>query len=123
MRVQLFLDWYQCKLEKKVTHFRFVNKSTSVLKSAANLSLFLKKELIIPWSISPDTVQVIQEQNVIYQYAGQEKYNSVNLLGVLVLSILFGIILNGLGEKGKPIAAWCNCLFHLLMEIVQKIVW
>ena len=106
-----------------MTDFKLVNKSTSVLKSAANLSLFLKKELIIPWSISPDTVQVIQEQNVIYQYAGQEKYNSVNLLGVLVLSILFGIILNGLGEKGKPTAQWCNCLFHLLMEIVQMIVW
>ena len=79
--------------------------------------------MINPWSVSPDSVQTIKEENVIYEYVGQKKYNSGNLLGVLVLSILFGIILNGLGKKGKPIADWLTCLFNILMEIVQMIVW
>ncbi|CAB4009154.1 nuclear receptor-binding -like, partial [Paramuricea clavata] len=71
------------------------------------------KEVINPWSVSPDSVQTIKEENVIYEYVGQKKYNSGNLLGVLVLSILFGIILNGLGKKGKPIADWLTCLFNI----------
>jgi Na+/H+-dicarboxylate symporter len=77
-----------------------VNKSADVLKSSArNLSSFLKKEVINPWSVSSDSVQVIKEENVIFEYAGQKKYNSANLLGVVVLSVLFGIILSGLGDN------------------------
>jgi Na+/H+-dicarboxylate symporter len=101
-----------------------VNTSSIFVKSSArNLSSFLKKEVINPLSVSANSVQVIKEGNVIYEYAGQAKYNSANLLGVLVLSIVFGIILNGMGEKGKPIANLFNCLFHLLMELVQMIIW
>jgi Na+/H+-dicarboxylate symporter len=101
-----------------------VNISADVLKSSAkNLSTFLKKEVINPWSVSPDSVQVIKEENVIFEYAGQEKYNSANLLGVLVLSILFGIILSGLGEKGKPIVDWCSCLFNVVMKTVDILIW
>ena len=101
-----------------------MNKSADVLKSSArNLSSFLKKEVINPWSVSPDSVQVIKEENVIFEYAGQEKYNSANLLGVLVLSILFGIILSDFGEKGKPIVDWCSCLFNVAMKIVDIVIW
>jgi Na+/H+-dicarboxylate symporter len=101
-----------------------VNKSADVLRSSAgNLSSFLKKEVINPWSVSPVSVQVIKEENVIYEYAGQEKYNSTNLLGVLVLSLLFGIILSSLGEKGKPIVDWFSCLFDVVMKIVDILIW
>ena len=103
-----------------------MNKSADVLKSSArNLSSFLMKEVINPWSVSPDynSVQVIKEENVIFEYAGQEKYNSANLLGVLVLSILFGIILSDFGEKGKPIVDWCSCLFNVAMKIVDIVIW
>ena len=101
-----------------------INKSAVVLKSSArNLSSFLKKEVINPWSVSADSVQVIEEKNVIYEYAGQEKYNSANLLGVLVVSILFGMTLSGLGEKRKPIVDWFSCLFKVIMKIVDIIIW
>ena len=97
-----------------------MNKSSIFVKSSArNLSSFLKKEVINPWSVSADSVQVIEKKYVIFEYAGQEKYNAANLLGVLVLSILFGMILNSLGEEGKPIANWFTCLFNLFMEIVH----
>ena len=101
-----------------------INKSSILVRSSArNLSSFLKDEIINPWSVSADSAQVIEEGNFIYEYAGQQKYNSANLLGVLVLSILFGIILNGMEEKGKPIANWFNCLFQLLMQLVKMIIW
>ena len=101
-----------------------MNKSAVGLQlSARNLSSFLKREMINPWSISTDSVQVIKEQNINYEYAGQEKYNSPNILGVLVLSILFGIILSGLGEKGKPIVEWFSCLYTVIMKMVDIITW
>ena len=73
--------------------------------------------------VSPDFVQVIKEKGVIYEYAGQEKYNSTNLLGVLVLSIFFGITLSGLGEKGKPIVDWFSCLLRVTTKIVDITIW
>jgi Na+/H+-dicarboxylate symporter len=101
-----------------------VNKSADVLKSSArNLSSFLKKEVINPWSVSSDSVQVIKEENVIFEYAGQKKYNSANLLGVVVLSVLFGIILSGLGDNGKPIVDLFSCLFKVVMKIVAIVIW
>ena len=101
-----------------------MNKSADVLKSSArNLSSFLKKEVINPWSVSSDSVQVIKEENVIFEYAGQKKYNSANLLGVVVLSVLFGIILSGLGDNGKPIVDLFSCLFKVVMKIVAIVIW
>ena len=101
-----------------------MNKSADVLKSSArNLSSFLKKEVINPWSVSSDSVQVIKEENVIFEYAGQKKYNSANLLGVVVLSVLFGIILSGLGDNGKPIVDLFSCLFKVVMKIVDIVIW
>ena len=121
---QYFIIQTGTKLERKVVDFKFVNISTSDLKlSPRNLSLFLKKEMLNPWSLSPEFAQVIQEENVIFEYAGQEKYNSTNLLGVLVLSILFGAVLNGLGEKGRPLAELFDSLFNLLMQVVMMIIW
>ena len=101
-----------------------MNKSADVLKSSAkNLSSFLKKEVINPWSVSPHSVQVIKEENVIFEYAGQDKYNSPNLLGVLIVSIIFGIILSGLGDNGKPIVDLFSCLFKVVMKIVDIVIW
>ncbi|XP_028403905.1 excitatory amino acid transporter 3-like [Dendronephthya gigantea] len=117
-------DKTRTKLERGVTNFTFVNKSAVHLKSSpGNLSSFLKKEEINPWSISADSIQVIKEGNVIYEYVGQEKYNSANLLGVLVLSIVFGIVLNGLGDKGKAITDLFTCLFQLFLKIVEIVMW
>ena len=111
-------------MEKKVTDFKLVNKSVVGLQlSAKNLTSFLKRETINPWSISADSVQVVKEQNIVYEYAGQEKYTSPNVLGVLVLSVLFGMILSGLGEKGKPIVDWFSCLFKVIMKMVDILMW
>ena len=111
-------------MEKKVTDFILVNKSAVGLQlSAKNLTSFLKRETINPWSISADSVQVVKEQNVVYEYAGQEKYSSPNVLGVLVLSVVFGMILSGLGEKGKPLVDWFSCLFKVIMKIVDIHMW
>ena len=104
--------------------YRFVNKSGNIYRnSPKNMSSFLKREVINPWSISGDTVQVIKEERLVYNYDGLEQYNSANYLGILVFSIVFGAILSILGEKGKQITQWFNCLFLVTMKMVQIVIW
>ena len=113
-------------MEKKVTEYKLVNKSVVGLQSSVkNLTSFIRKETINPWSISDsaDSVEVVKEQNVVYEYAGLEKYPSPNVLGVLVFSVLFGMILSGLGEEGKPIVDWFSCLFKVIMKMVDILIW
>jgi Na+/H+-dicarboxylate symporter len=91
--------------------------------SAKNLSSFLKTEVVNPWGISPENVQVIKEENVILQYNGQEKYNSANILGILAFSVVCGVILHTLGEEGKPLVSWFQCLFDVILKLVDLFMW
>ena len=79
--------------------------------------------MVNPLGVLPDFLQVIKEKDVIYEYAGQEKYDSTNLLGVLVLAILFGVILSSLGDEGKPIVDLFRCLFLVSVRIVHIGIW
>ena len=106
------------------TAYVFENKSTDDLKSSAkNMSTFLKNEVVNILSISGDNVQVIKGQDVIFEYDGQEKYNSGNILGVLTFSVVCGVILHSLGEKGKPIVSWFDCLFNVILKMVDLFMW
>ena len=49
--------------------------------------------------------------------------DGLNVLGLLVFSIAFGIILGGMGEKGKPLKDFFNCLSEASMRIVHLIIW
>ncbi|XP_046844090.1 excitatory amino acid transporter-like [Xenia sp. Carnegie-2017] len=112
------------KFEPKITDYKFKNKSVDVIgMSATNMSKFLKEQTINPWFSSPHSVQVIEKGNIIYEYAGQQRYQAANYLGVLTLSIAFGIILSGLGEQGKPLVNWFTCLFRVTMKLVELILW
>ena len=81
------------------------------------MSSFLKNEVINPWSISRDSIQVIKGEKSVHEYGGLEKYNSVNILGILGFSVVFGAILNILGDEGKPMTQWFKCLFNVTMKM------
>jgi Na+/H+-dicarboxylate symporter len=101
-----------------------VNKTTAGLKSSPmNLSSFLKTEVVNPWGISRDNVQVIEEETVVFEYDGQEKYNSANILGILTFSVVCGVILHTLGEEGKPLVSWFKCLYDVTLKLVDLFMW
>lgn len=87
------------------------------------MSSFLNKEVINPWKISRNSIQVIKEDRVVYEYDGLEKYYSANILGILIFSVVFGVILSILGEGGKPMAQWFTCLFNVIMKMVELFMW
>ena len=49
--------------------------------------------------------------------------SGLNVLGILVFSIAFGIVLGGMGEAGKPLKDFFNCLSEVSMKIVHLIIW
>lgn len=49
--------------------------------------------------------------------------DGLNILGLLVFSIAFGIVLGSMGEAGKPLKDLFNCLSEVSMKIVHLIIW
>jgi Na+/H+-dicarboxylate symporter len=73
--------------------------------------------------ISRDNIEIIEEDNVVYDFDGLETYNSANLLGILAISVVFGSILSILNEEGKPIVQLVTCLFKVMMKVVDLFIW
>ena len=56
--------------------------------------------------------------------AGQEiAARSMNVLGLVVFSIVFGIVLGRVGERGLPVKAFFESLNEIIMEIVSLVMW
>ena len=49
--------------------------------------------------------------------------DGLNILGLLVFSIAFGIILGNMGEEGKPLKDFFNCLSEASMKMVNLVIW
>ncbi|XP_046843125.1 excitatory amino acid transporter-like [Xenia sp. Carnegie-2017] len=112
------------KFATKVTSHKFLNVSTNwIRKSPENMSNFLNAETINPLSVSPESIVIIKDGNVMTEYAGQVKYPSPNLMGIVFLSIAFGIALSGLQMKGNPIADFFQCLLKVTTRLVDVLVW
>lgn len=82
------------------------------------MASFLEKETRDTWNISGREVTV-----QVYDYDGLVKYNAMNFLGILGFSIIFGTMLSMLGEEGKPMTIWFNCLFNVTMKMIEIFMW
>ena len=111
------------KYKRETTSFKFVNYSSNNLQSARNMSDVLKNKIINPWRKSRDSIEIIEENNMVEEFDGLEKYNSANLAGILAISVVFGSILNILDEEGKPIVQLVTCLFKVMMKMVDLFIW
>lgn len=49
--------------------------------------------------------------------------DSMNVLGLVVFSVLMGVILSRMGKKGKPIMDFCSCLAEASMKIFVIFIW
>ena len=48
---------------------------------------------------------------------------SMNVLGLVVFSIVFGIVLGRVGERGLPVKAFFESLNEIIMEMVGLVMW
>lgn len=124
--MQLFLYQTSTKFIKKHKGFEFVNKTSDNYKnSLKNLTELLKDEFVNPWSVSNEKseFQVIKKSGSYYEYDGLEKKDRLNILGVLVFSIMFGVVLSKMGEQGKLMTEWFTVLLEVTMKLVEIIMW
>ena len=48
---------------------------------------------------------------------------NMNVLGLVVFSIVFGIVLGRVGERGLPVKAFFESLNEIIMELVGIVMW
>ena len=48
---------------------------------------------------------------------------SINVLGLVVFSIVFGIVLGRIGERGMPLKAFFESLNEVIMKMVSLVMW
>jgi len=51
------------------------------------------------------------------------KADGMNVLGMVVFSIVTGVILGRMGERGRPLCALFECTCELTMRLVQLVIW
>ena len=55
--------------------------------------------------------------------AGTDTRDSMNVLGLVVFSIVFGIILGRTGQRGLPLKAFFNSLNDVVMGMIDLVMW
>ncbi len=53
----------------------------------------------------------------------QSNSNGINVLGLLVFSVAFGLILSSMGAEGKPLRDFFDCLNKAIMRLVSIVIW
>ena len=48
---------------------------------------------------------------------------SLNVLGLVVFSIVFGVVLGRIGERGMPLKAFFEALNEVIMKMVALVMW
>lgn len=48
---------------------------------------------------------------------------NMNVLGLVVFSIVFGIVLGRVGERGLPVKAFFESLNEIIMEMISLVMW
>ena len=92
--------------------------------SAKNLTNFVENTIYDPWSINgnKNTVDTVIKNTKTVR-AGLEKADRVNVLGLIVLSLAFGIALNTLAGEGEELIKLFATLMKIVMALVNAIMW
>lgn len=101
----------------------FLRKNTSTPSSAKDVANLLNDNTVVPWSSTNGKNVTIITNDKEYTFSGTIEKDGTNFLGLIVFSILLGIILRKLGEDGRALLAFVRSWLHVVMMLVSWIMW
>lgn len=54
---------------------------------------------------------------------GLKNRSGLNVLGIVMFSIVFGIVLGRLGERGAPLKAVLEAMNEVIMKMINIVMW
>ena len=79
--------------------------------------------MVVPWSEINGTQVVMITNDKDYTFSGTIEKDGTNFMGLIVFSILLGVVLRKLGEDGRPLLDFCRSWMHVVMMLVSWIMW
>ena len=98
---------------------RNVQQNTTNMSAEAMALLFGDNKVIM----SRDGNIVLIKNNVSYEYGNISKGGGTNMIGLITLSIAFGLVLNVIKEDGLPLVNLFRSLWTASMKLVEIIMW
>ena len=78
---------------------------------------------MLPWSIVNGKNVTIITSDKDYSFDGTVEKDGTNFMGLIVFSILLGVILRKLGDDGRALLEFCKSWLHVVMMLVSWIMW
>lgn len=73
--------------------------------------------------ILSDMIIIIFPETSIWHDAVLTQESGMNVLGLVVFSIFFGIIIGRMGQKGKPLLDFFDSLSEATMQLIRLVIW
>lgn len=89
------------------------------MSAEAIANLFQNSKVIM----SRDGNLTLIRNDVTYEYGGSSKGGGTNMIGLITLSIFFGVVLNIIKEDGVPLVNLFRSLWTATMKMVEIIMW
>ena len=100
-------------------NYKYVQQNTTNMSAKAMAELFDNNKVIL----SRDGDMMLIKNDVTYEYGGISKGGGTNMIGLITLSIAFGVVLNIIKEDGLPLVNLFRSLWTASMKMVEIIMW
>ena len=74
-------------------------------------------------SMSSEGHVTLIKNDVTYEYGGISRGGGTNMVGLIALSIAFGVVLNTIKKNGLPLVNLFRSLWYASMKLVEIIMW
>jgi Na+/H+-dicarboxylate symporter len=100
-------------------NYRYEQQNTTNISAEAMSQLLQNSKVIM----SRDGHATLITNDVTYEYGGISRGGGTNMIGLIALSIAFGVVLNIIKEDGLPLVNLFRSLWTASMKLVQIIMW
>ena len=101
----------------------FRRKNETIPSAAEDVANLLKDKTVVPWGVVGGKNLTIITKDKTYSFSGTIQKDGTNFIGLILFSVVLGIILRKLGEDGRPLLGFIRSWFHVVMMLVSWIMW